>query len=253
MKKLFGALGFSVSLGLLLFFGLRNADRSGDNPSTESKTRDVSGLEGPRLNDEALYDVTVKTTQRSATREGTVISLTGVIAQVRQGDNDIVTEWREINDFTLMDQAIDSSISDALLKKASLTTLTGGEVQHYLPKDFPAGLMTFQLSFLSRLLVPVIGDSNSPILRTEKDEAGTAKIQYDYAQEGQNLKVLKTWDRYVQDAIKIDANDNLLTYVLTSERRLIQVKGVLTTHYREPASIHFTTAVDVRVYSRICG
>lgn len=245
MKKIIGALVGLAVIALLVVFGLRIIDRPVDSPDATSKTPDISSLVGPGPNDEALYDVIVKTKQRSGEREGTVISLTGVLAQVKQGDSDFVSEWREIKEFKLMDQNVDPSMTAAILKKPSVTTIIGGEIQHYLPKDFPAGLMTFQLSFLNRFFVPVISNSNNPVFRTERDEAGTAKIQYDFIEEGNNLKVLKTWDRYVQDAIKIDAAENLLTYVLSSGHRVIQVNGVLTTHYREPASIHFTTSINI--------
>lgn len=243
MKKILGGLALVVALILIVYFGIRKSS----SPDRELPAGlDASVMKGPGPTDEALYDVSIKTTQRTGSKQGTVIGLTGVLAQSKQGDHDFISEWREITELTIIDQTPEASMTAMLLNKPMITTLYSGEAEHFLPKDFPAGLLTFQLSFLGKFFVPVKGEVGTPVLRTEKDEAGTAKVQYDFSVEGQNFKVLKTWDRYVQDAIKVDSEDNMIRYVLTPERRVISVDGTLTTHYREPASIHFTTTISVR-------
>ncbi|MES2745676.1 MAG: HEAT repeat domain-containing protein [Bdellovibrionota bacterium] len=245
MKKWIGGLVSLLVLVLLIFVFTRKVERESASDSDSAGGVDAGKLVGPLAGDEALYAVTIKTTQRSSGKEGTVVSLTGVLAQRKQGDNDYVSEWREISSLVLLDQAVDAVTTQSLIKKPMISSLENGELHHYLPKDFPSVLLTFQLSFLNKFLVPVKADGTQAILRTEKDEAGTVKVQYDFTTEGQNQRVVKTLDRYVQDAVKIDAEDNMIRYVLTAEHRVITIKGLLTTHYREPQSIHFTTSIDV--------
>lgn len=242
MKKIIGAVvGFGL-VSVLLYFGLQTRS---DEPSSPKPTLDISGLKGPANNEEALYEVTLKTTQRTNAVESEVMSVVGTIAQSRQGDRDFITEWREITEFEILDKPADPQLVTNLLGKPVISVNNKGTIEHFLPKDFPATFMTFQLSLLNKLFVPVFGNSNNPIQATEKDEVGTAKIQYDFIEEGQNIKVLRTIERYVQDQVKADAEDNFLSFAYTTEKRLIQVKGKLTAHFREPSSIHMSNDIKV--------
>ncbi|RZA13568.1 MAG: hypothetical protein EOP10_29525, partial [Proteobacteria bacterium] len=108
MKKWIGGLVSLLVLVLLIFVFTRKVERESASDSDSAGGVDAGKLVGPLAGDEALYAVTIKTTQRSSGKEGTVVSLTGVLAQRKQGDNDYVSEWREISSLVLLDQAVDA-------------------------------------------------------------------------------------------------------------------------------------------------
>lgn len=243
MKKLLLALLGLGLVAVIVMFVLKQ--KSGSGGEGEDRSASVADREAPPAGDEALYAVKIKATQKSSGPESIQIELDGTLSQIKQSENEYVSEWKDIGKLSLMNAASDPNTSAIFLHKPMITTIDGRDITHYLGKDFPKGLMAFQLSLLQKIFVGVKADGDKPILRTEKDEVGSAKVQYVFAKEGKNFKVTKTWTQYLEDYIKIDAVDNQLVYGLGPDGRLLSVEGTLTLHYRKPTSTHFTTYISV--------
>jgi hypothetical protein len=240
MKKLLPALLGLALLAVVLIFALKN--KSGPK---EINPDDIASIEAPPAGSEALYSVKVVASQKSGQQESPLVELEGTLAQSEQGANEFISHWREISKISLMGAPTQPAASDAFLNKAMITTIDGRDMVHYIDPSFPQGLLTFQLSLLQKIFLGVKPELGKSILRSEKDEVGTAKVQYAFTNEGKNFRAVKTWLQYVQDYIKVDAEDNNLVYAVGPDGRLISVEGTITLHYRQPASTHFTTYIKV--------
>lgn len=240
MKKLLPVLLGLALLAVVIIFALKNK-----SAPTEINSENISDIEAPPSGNEAFYTVKVVASQKNGQQESPLVELEGTLAQSKQGDNEYISQWREISKISLMGAQSQPGSTDAFLNKAMITTIDGRDMVHYIDPTFPQGLLTFQLSLLQKIYLGVKPETEKPILRSEKDEVGTAKVQYVFTKEGKNFRAIKTWLQYIQDYIKVDAEDNNLVYAVGPDGRLISVEGTVTLHYRQPASTHFTTYIKV--------
>ncbi|MBC7658950.1 MAG: HEAT repeat domain-containing protein [Chitinophagaceae bacterium] len=242
MKKLIPVL---VGLGLVIAAVLYFIHRPTADNASGPEMADIAAFEAPPAGDEAFYTVKISAKQLNRGMDSTLIDMDATLSQIKQSDTEYVTQWSSIAALNLMNSKADQAATTVLLGKPSVTTIEGKTITHYLAKDFPPGLTTFQLSFLQKIFVGLKADGSAPILKTEKDEVGAAQVQYAFEKAGANTKVTKTWLGYTQDSIKVDAVDNQLIYGLAPDGRLLSVVGTLTLHYRKPSPSHFTTTISV--------
>lgn len=200
--------------------------------------------------DQAIYSVRVDIRQRTDSGEAPAMGFAATLAQHVQAEGEFVSQWEAIEELSMMGQAVAADVRDGLLRKAVLSSYDSGESDfaHYLPQDFPAPFVPFQLSFMRKVLLPFPLEQlkEGTVSRTENDEAGSYRAEYVIRPTGDGFEVNKIWQQYLAAGVKVDAEENSLHYVLAKDGRLVSLDGRVTLHYRQPQPAHFSSEIHVR-------
>lgn len=239
MKKLLALLGLGFLAIIAVYF------LSKRSPTLEMEQQNLANIEAPPPDHEALYSVKLSSHQIRGGDDSPLIELEGTLAQAQRSDNEFISQWRDLSQLSLLGSATETNQIRAMLNKPMVTTINGRDVTHYIDNSFPQALVTFQLGFLEKFYLGVKPETSRALKRSEKDEMGTAEVEYVFSKEGQNYRVVKTWIRYNQSYIKVDAEENNLVYAVGPDGRLISLEGTLTFHYSQPSPMQFRNSIKV--------
>ncbi len=207
-------------------------------------------------NEQASYTVHLTVQQR---KEGAALPILEFNASLQQNWNaqgaaECLSEWSSIEGLTMMGQAVQQSQLQTLRNQAILSVYDAKEQNfvHYLPKDFPAQYVPFQLGLLHKIILPFTREQLQVgvVARSETDEVGGYKAEYTIKKIAEGFDVSKKWLYYNSQAMKVDGEANAIDYTLAEDGRLVGAKGRVTIHYRQGESAHYTTEFNVGLTGR---
>ena len=216
---------------------------------SSSNPKGESALPGSTATGGTLsYETRVIVQQR---REGqgdnTVIDIKGLFDQVSEIGASYRSQWQKLESFVLMNQEQDVSLRDQLVGKAMESRFIEADqaFSHAFDSEFPKDFIPFHASLLHRMLLPLkleeltkVGTIN----RKEKDEVGDYEALYTL--DGSQLT--KSWNRYLNEQIKVDSKLNRFVYTFGSGGQLESLVGNLTLHYRQSTPTRFQIKVTMK-------
>ncbi|RZA15856.1 MAG: hypothetical protein EOP10_25635, partial [Proteobacteria bacterium] len=210
--------------------------------------RDAAKTESADMGLTLSYETRVVVRQRvEGQGEATVIDIQGQLDQAWDKGTDYLSRWAIVNDFVLMNKEQDAPTKESLANQSihSHYMQTDHAFAHDFQDDFPKEFIPFHASLLHRTLLPISLDELrrvGTLAAKERDEVGEYEVIYTLAGD----KVTKQWTRYLQDAIKVDRNENKFVYLFGSDGRLDSVSGNLTLHYRQSTPTRFHISIEMK-------
>lgn len=196
-----------------------------------------------------LYGVRVDIRERKSGHDVPVLLLNGALKQYEQAPLEYVSQWTAIDELTVLGQTISGSARDGMIGKNSLSSYDNAERDyiHYIPEDFPAQMLPFQLGFLRKIFLPLTLDQlkEGSFSRNESDEAGAYKVEYTIRATANGFEVDRVWQQYVAPGVKVDASENAMHFVLSKAGQLEALNGRLTLHYHQPEA-HYSTEIQIQ-------
>ncbi len=210
--------------------------------------RDAAKTESADMGLTLSYETRVVVRQRvEGQGEATVIDIQGQLDQAWDKGTDYLSRWAIVNDFVLMNKEQDAPTKESLANQSihSHYMQTDHAFAHDFQDEFPKEFIPFHASLLHRTLLPISLDELrrvGTLAAKERDEVGEYEVIYTLAGD----KVIKQWTRYLQDAIKVDRNENKFVYLFGSDGRLDSVSGNLTLHYRQSTPTRFHISIEMK-------
>lgn len=234
MKKLSILLLLAImgaSVGYLVF---RNRTIKSDPNELRATDLTIRSIE---KGNEVDYDVRLHIRfTKAGNRPVDVVDFQGVLTSFQRSENEFVTEWKTISQYSIDGSPVEPTIVQSLVGKQGISEIIDNKAKHYLGSDFPKSFLRTQLMILDRLFVTVPVHSEQNLSQDELDDLVPFRAEYSFAKENEFRIVRKKWASYQNVNSSVDPSLDMITYYYDASGQLLAAQGQVRSVFKDQGS-----------------